>query len=83
MVTGVTPTEVAAVVHGYLLAEGHLRAADAFAADAAELLAPLHAVRAALEQVLLCWSKLLCWSSAALEQAPGSFPPGRSSADPT
>lgn len=45
MATGVTPTEVACVVHAYLLAEGHLRSADAFAADAAELLAPVHAVR--------------------------------------
>jgi hypothetical protein len=42
---GVTPTEVACLVHAYLAGEGFHRAAEAFRADAAELLAPVHAVR--------------------------------------
>jgi hypothetical protein len=43
----VTRTEVACLVHAYLAGEGFHRAAEAFRADAAELLAPVHAVRGA------------------------------------
>ena len=41
----VTRVEVACLVHAYLAGEGFHRAAEAFRADAAELLAPVHMAR--------------------------------------